>query len=364
MGQPVALTGDGITFGHFRLDIANQCLWRGGPMVSLTPKAFAVLRCLIERSGQLVSKDELLDSVWPDAAVSDASLKVCVREIRRALGDPAAAPRYIATVHRRGYRFIGHVEPPVAPGDSPGGRRSVGAVPATTSAAHANAAPTERRPPELFGRDAALAILRTAFDRARAGARQIVFVTSELGIGKTALLEAFLADAAVPAGALIARGRCLEHFGTGEAYLPLLEAIGRICRERGAPATALLRERAPTWLMQMPWLIADADLDALRKDILGGTRQRMLREVTELLEAFAATTPLVLMLDDLHWSDPSTLDAVALLAQRSDPARLLVLGSYRPVDTILSGHPVKDLKQRLAQQRQCSELALDLLAPE
>ena len=63
----------------------------------------------------------------------------------------------------------------------------------------------------------------------------------------------------------------------------------------------------------------------------------MLREITELLESLAAETPLVLMLDDLHWSDPSTLDALAHLAQRSEPARLLVLGTYRPVDTILAG---------------------------
>ena len=73
----------------------------------------------------------------------------------------------------------------------------------------------------------------------------MVFVTGETGIGKTALVEAFLAEVAEPAGAVVARGRCLEHFGTGEAYLPLLEALGRICRDGGEPAVARCCASAP-----------------------------------------------------------------------------------------------------------------------
>jgi DNA-binding winged helix-turn-helix (wHTH) protein len=351
MREPVArAVGDGPV-DQLRLDATNQCVWRGATEIRLTPKSYAVLCCLLEHPGQLVSKDHLLDAVWPDATVSDASLKVCVREIRRALGDQAAKPRFIETVHRRGYRYVGSIAPP------------------TGEAARASAAPPRAASAAvivtpLVGRAPALASLRAAFDLARGGTRQMVFVTGEIGIGKTALVETFLAAVAEPAGAVVARGRCLEHFGTGEAYLPLLEALGRICREGGEPAVALLRDRAPTWLMQMPWLIDEAERDALRRATFGGTQQRMLREITELLESLAADTPLVLMLDDLHWSDPSTLDALAHLAQRSEPARLLVLGTYRPVDTILAGHPVKDLKQRLIQQRQGSELALDLLAAD
>ena len=343
-----------VSFAQFRCDTANQCLWRGARMVPLTPKSYAVLRCLLERPGQLVSKDELLDAVWPDAVVSDASLKVCIGEIRRALGDRVAAPRFIATVHRRGYRFIGTVET---------GASSVGVEADIGKSPPHPAAPTERRPPAvpLVGRDTALAALERAFERARGGERQIIFVTGALGIGKTALVETFLARTAAPAGATIARGRCLEHFGPGEAYLPLLEAFGRLCREVGPEAVALLRGRAPTWLVQMPWLIAEADRAALQRETLGGTQERMLREATEALESLAARTPLVLVLEDLHWSDPSSLDAIALLAQRHESARLLVVATYRPVDAILDTHPVRDLKQRLMQQRQCREIAPDLL---
>src|SRR6059036_2316639 len=98
-----------LHFPPFRLDPDNASLWRGTTVVRLTPKAFAVLQCLAERHGQLVTKDFLLESVWPGTVVGDAVLKVCVREIRKALGDRVAAPRFVATVHRRGYRFIAGV---------------------------------------------------------------------------------------------------------------------------------------------------------------------------------------------------------------------------------------------------------------
>ena len=99
----------GLRFSPFRLDPDNALLWRGSTEIHLTPKAFAVLHCLVERHGQLVTKDVLLERVWPGTVVGDAVLKVCVREIRKALGDEVGAPRFVATVHRRGYRFIADV---------------------------------------------------------------------------------------------------------------------------------------------------------------------------------------------------------------------------------------------------------------
>src|SRR4051794_19964254 len=99
--------GEGISFGPYHLDQANARLLRAGQPVAMTPKALHVLHHLASRPDRLVTKDELLSAVWPDVIVSDASVKVCVREIRKALDDGAKTPRYIETVHRRGYRFIG-----------------------------------------------------------------------------------------------------------------------------------------------------------------------------------------------------------------------------------------------------------------
>jgi DNA-binding winged helix-turn-helix (wHTH) protein len=96
-----------LGFGPFRLDVANEQLWQGEQALALTLKAFAVLRYLAERPGQLVTKDALFQAVWPETVVSDAALTVCIRELRQALGDNTKASQYIETVHRRGYRFIG-----------------------------------------------------------------------------------------------------------------------------------------------------------------------------------------------------------------------------------------------------------------
>ena len=96
-------------FADFRLDLANACLWRGGEAITLTLKAFEVLHYLVTHPDRLVTKDALLDAVWPETAVSDAVVRVAIGELRRALGDMVRAPRFIATVPRRGYRFLAPV---------------------------------------------------------------------------------------------------------------------------------------------------------------------------------------------------------------------------------------------------------------
>ncbi len=97
------------SFGPFRLDLSAGQLRRGDAVVPLAPKAFTVLQHLVARSGQLVTKDELLELAWADVHVGDGALKVCVREIRRALCDDPKTPLYIETAHRRGYRFVAPV---------------------------------------------------------------------------------------------------------------------------------------------------------------------------------------------------------------------------------------------------------------
>src|SRR6185436_13692042 len=101
---------ESIIFPPFELDAANQRLCRDSQTITLRPKAFALLLCLLQRPDQLVTKEELLDACWPETAVTDTVLKVCIREIREALGDNPKSPRFIETIHRRGYRFIGQIK--------------------------------------------------------------------------------------------------------------------------------------------------------------------------------------------------------------------------------------------------------------
>ena len=98
-----------LTFDRFRLDPSSGQLHGESGPISLTPKALSLLEYLASRPGRLIMKTELLDALWPDTFVADGALKVCIREIRRALGDDAQAPRFIETAHRRGYRFIAGV---------------------------------------------------------------------------------------------------------------------------------------------------------------------------------------------------------------------------------------------------------------
>jgi DNA-binding winged helix-turn-helix (wHTH) protein len=98
-----------FVFKSFRFDVANATLQRGKQVIVLTPKALGVLAYLVERAGQLVTKDDLWRAVWPGISVTDATLTMCVSELRKTLGDASRTPRYIETVHRLGYRFIAPV---------------------------------------------------------------------------------------------------------------------------------------------------------------------------------------------------------------------------------------------------------------
>jgi predicted ATPase len=153
----------------------------------------------------------------------------------------------------------------------------------------------------------------------------------------------------------------LEHFGAGEAYMPLLDAFTVLARTaQGTTLISALRRYAPTWLLEMPGLLPGPERKQLRREVEGTTRERMLRELTEVINVIAADTPLVLVLEDLHWSDYPTLDALAALARRCATARLLVIGTYRPVDMTFTNHPLKRMKQELEAHGHCTEIALPL----
>jgi DNA-binding winged helix-turn-helix (wHTH) protein len=340
-----------------RIDRSDERAWLGETRITLPPKAFALLRHLAERRGRLVTKEELLEGVWPGVFVGDAVLKVAIREIRAALGDDARDPRFIQTAHRRGYRLIGKVELIDTPRTAD--RRS------TALAAATSQAPPSPMTSRLAGRQTPLAVLDERLALAIRGERQLVFVTGEPGIGKTALVEAFLERTCQQPGVIVARGQCLELTGTAEAYLPFLDAFGRLLRDPSHQALlSAMRRYAPTWLRQMPSLLDPAEREAIEAAVRGATSERMLREMAEAMEALAADRPIVLVLEDLQWSDASTVDLLSALANRRERARVLVIGTYRPADVVLGQHPLKAVTQDLFVHRRCSELALELLTQE
>jgi DNA-binding winged helix-turn-helix (wHTH) protein/predicted ATPase len=351
-----------VAFGPFRLDVTNERLWKGLQSIPLRPKAFAVLRHLVERPGQLVTKQQLLEAVWPATFVSDAVLKDSIRQVREALGDDPASPRYIETAHRRGYRFVAQIsDTPVAEREPVG--RPKGRPPSRTDRRADLLLPSS--PTAVLGREAELARLRGWLEKTLHGDRQVVFVTGEPGIGKTTIVNALLEEAAAVDGVWISRGQCLEQYGASEAYLPVLDGLSRLARTPGGERIVdVLRQHAPAWLLQLPALISLADREALHKQVTGATRERMLREIADAIETLAASDPLILVLEDLHWSDRSTLDLIGFLARRRDPARLLIISTYRPVEVILGDHPLKDVKRELLAHGLCQDLPLEYLTEE
>src|SRR5262249_50986862 len=167
----------------------------GTQAIALRPKVFAVLRHLVEHAGQLVTKQQLLDAVWPGTYVTDAVLKDSIKQLRDALGDDAGTPRFIETAHRRGYRFIGPIskEEQAATGRAPVSRAP---QPLAAPASRAPQPPaTPARSATVLGREAELTTLRGYLERALAGEREVVFVTGEPGIGKTTIVRAMREEA-------------------------------------------------------------------------------------------------------------------------------------------------------------------------
>lgn len=339
------MAGD-IRFGRYRLHPV-QGLSRGSAAIHVTPKSLALLQMLVRRAGELVTKDELLQEVWPRLVVTDASLTTCIQELRTALQDDARKPRFIETVHRRGYRFVSRIT-------------ADGADDAASVASIQPAAPaTAAAPAPIFGREHALDQLTVALTRACEGARQLVFVSGEVGIGKTALAETFVARVTPRPDVHITGGECMEHYGAGEAYQPLLDALSRICRGSGKEQTvATLRKVAPTWLAQLPALQTPAEFRALQRRTAGSTRDRMVRELTDALEVITEATGLVLLIEDLHWSDVSTLDWVSAFARRREPARVLVIATLRSADARVNTAPIHAMIDELRVKGLCQVLTL------
>ena len=261
-----------LFFGPFRLDPDSAQLWRGQERVALRPKALEMLHYLVEQPNKLITKENLLQNVWPDTHVTNAVLKVHMHAIRQALGEDSNTPRYIETVGRQGYRFIA--------GTGEDGHATRGSV---------------------VGRERELERLHHALALAAQAQRQVLFVTGEPGIGKTTLVDVFVESVRDKDTLRISRGQCLEHYGQGEAYLPLLAALGQLGREGdNSQLLETLEQLAPSWLPQLPALLSPERLQALQRPDQRVSQQRMLREMAEALEALTVDQPFLFVLEDLQ----------------------------------------------------------------
>jgi DNA-binding winged helix-turn-helix (wHTH) protein len=340
-------------FEPFRLDKANGCLWRDGRQIALPPKPFAVLEYLVENPGRLITHDELLDKLWPETFVQPQVLRTYMLELRKVLGDDAGQPRYIQTLPKRGYCFVAAVT------DGSG------------RAAAPTMAPCEVKPAGFVNRSDELVRLKVEFEGLAGGQRQVVFVTGEAGIGKTALVDVFCRQGSFAAPVTVARGQCVPGVGVKEEYYPVMEALGQLCASAdGDAACRILSRVAPAWLAKLgrPAEMGPGAGQSARQSTgssvaqpsnleLAPGQERMPGDLCAALEELAQVKPLILVLEDLHWADDSTLDLISALARRRAPARLMVLATYRP-RSLAAEHPLKALKHDLRVRRLCAEIAL------
>lgn len=317
-----------IVFGPFSLEVADERLFRGKEPLHLHPKAFAVLRWLVEHPGELVRRQTLLENVWAGLYVSDAVLTESVKEIRKALADDAKQPQFVDTVHRRGYRFIAPIEGDFADVEGAGARSSAKRASfeiCTQDASTIGALP-------LVGRETECRFLYERVDAALRGTGSLVFVTGPPGIGKTRLAME-VRDYAQRKGCDWLEGK---YDAITQPYKAWTNIVGSYLRRH--EGTSFDRLAGP-YSHDLAKLVPDVDrlessIDATEEDP-DTERYRLFESVTNFLIHVSVTAPLVLFLDDLQWA-PS-VELVHYLTRKIGNQRILTLAAYR--DEELQSNP-------------------------
>jgi predicted ATPase len=278
-------------FADFELDEQRFELRSGGAKVAVQPKVLDVLFYLVRMRDRVVLKRELLDAVWADVVVSEASVSRVIMEARRAIGDDLQ--QVIVTVRGRGFRFAGQVTE---------GERS---------ASPAVAAPAND--PSFVGRQAPLAALGVRLEEALAGRGSIVWLSGEAGIGKTrTALE--LVRRARSRGAVTLETHAHETPGT-PPFWPWARIIQSFAALRNDPQTRQLFDSAA------PLLAGEA--------VSGPEQFALFDVVTRFFQSASLARPIVIVFDDVHWADEASLQLLQFFAREVRSAAILIVCTYR-----------------------------------
>lgn len=317
-------------FDDFRVDTGQFLLTRAGHTTPITPTVFRILLILLERAGEVVTKEQLIQFVWPDSFVEEGNLNRNVSTLRKALDEKPCDHRYIETIPKTGYRFIAPV-------------RSIEYQPPTGNVR--KAANGTRR--QIVGRESELAALRRAYDLAQQAHGAVIWVSGDVGLGKTALIETFLDDLVQDGQAFhLARGRCSDSLTDSEPFIPWIEGLGALAKE--PTVSDVMQKAAPTWHREI-------------SHTGSGVPRRMKRELVDFCRQISPVHPLIVVIDDFHWADDGSVDLLAFLATRLESTRTLVIVCYRLVEMKIKNHPFLQVRSDLLSRGACKEIQLGFL---
>ncbi len=272
---------------------------------------YRLLLYFLCHAGRLIFHEELFDAIWDGRIVDDSALRLTVNSLCNALHDDSKSPRYISTVSRRGYHFLATV--------------TVTACYLIAEMSETNLlsySPKIRKFSDCFEYTNELTDLQEAFQKASNGERHLVFLNGEQGIGKTALLDTFLANS----------------YGKSVIYR--------------------LNQLAPTWLYQILTVLSPDEIAVLLTKVAHINTGRMVREGVHFFETLSNNTPLILILDNAHWSDDFTLDLFGFLMFRCSVANLLIIISYRSCENEPAVRRIEQIRAELLTRGLCQELRM------
>src|SRR5271156_1078872 len=327
------MSDDLFHFEDFVLNRGACELRRGDVVVPLQRIPLELLSLLVERRGQLVTREEILERVWGKGVFVDSenSINTAIRKVRRALCDDPEAPRFVVTVPARGYRFIAEIR-----------AQQIG-----------RAEQFRDRPPNtMVGRGRELAALLSGLDDATLRRGRLFLISGEPGVGKTLLADEVAAAADAKRMAIMA-GHCSEH-DEAVAYLPFVEILENFVDRASNPDSLrkALGEQAselarllPNLKHILPGLPPPLDLPPAQ------ARRHLFNCFFDFAARIASQQPALMILEDLHWADDSTLSLLDHLVQRLADLPLMVIGTYRDAGLNVTRPLAKTLEDLLRGRR-------------
>jgi DNA-binding winged helix-turn-helix (wHTH) protein/DNA-binding NarL/FixJ family response regulator len=312
------------SFADCQLDTQLVELRRNGKPVAIEPQVYKLLQLLLESHQQVLTKDDILSSIWRNRVVSESSLSSCIKAARQAIGDNGEEQALIKTVRGHGFRFVGQLS-------FDNEQDKIGNVSPATMTIPAPPITAPRK--ALPGRAKELKQLTEKLGKALYGQSQLMLLAGSAGIGKTRILEE-LAACGADNHMSVMWGRCREEAGA-PAYWPWRQLLLSHLRQQNL----ISADEAPELASLIPELfpVPAAQDKSVEQQTSEQKRFKLFHAVANLLSKYSESQPLLLIFDDLHRGDELSLRLLEFVAAELTTRPLCIVGTYRDSD-LTEGH--------------------------